>query len=56
VDIALESAAVILFVVNVQEGIVPLDLEVASKLRATRKPVLVVVNKVDTDRATRPRP
>ncbi len=52
VDIALESAAVILFVVNVQEGIVPLDREVAVKLRATRKPVLVVVNKVDTERAS----
>jgi len=52
VDIALDSASVILFVVNVQEGIVPLDLEVATRLRATRKPVLVVVNKVDTDRAT----
>lgn len=52
VDIALESSSVILFVVNVQEGIVPLDLEVAARLRATRKPVLVVVNKVDTDRAT----
>ena len=51
VDIALESAAVILFVVNVQEGIVPLDREVAAKLRATRKPILVVVNKVDTERA-----
>jgi GTP-binding protein len=52
VDIALESAAVILFVVNVQEGIVPMDRDVAAKLRATRKPVLVVVNKVDTERAS----
>lgn len=52
VDLALEAAAVILLVVNVQEGIVPLDEEVAVKLRGTAKPVLVVVNKVDTDRAT----
>lgn len=52
VDLALEAASVILFVVNVQEGIVPLDEEVASKLRLTRKPVLVVVNKVDTERAS----
>jgi len=51
VEIALESAAVIILVVNVQEGIVPLDNEVAAKLRATRKPVLVAVNKVDTERA-----
>ncbi len=52
VDLALEAASVILLVVNVQEGIVPLDEEVAQKLRSTQKPVLLVVNKVDTDRAT----
>ncbi len=52
VDLALEAAHVIILVVNVQEGVVPLDVEVAKKLRATRKPVLVAVNKVDTDRAT----
>jgi len=52
VDMALEAADVILFVVNVQEGVVPLDLEVATKLRITRKPVLVVVNKSDNHAAT----
>lgn len=52
VELALEAASVILFVVNVQEGIVPLDLEVANKLRATRKPVFVVVNKCDQERAS----
>jgi GTPase len=52
VDMALEAADVILFVVNVQEGIVPLDVEVAKKLRITRKPVLVVVNKSDNHAAT----
>ena len=52
VDLAIDAADVILMVVNVQEGLVPLDAEVASKLRVTRKPVLVVVNKVDNDRAT----
>jgi GTP-binding protein len=51
VDIALESAAVIVLVVNVQEGIVPLDQEVAARLRQRGKPVLVAVNKVDTSKA-----
>jgi GTP-binding protein len=51
VDLAIESANVILLVVNVQEGIVPLDREVAEKLRRSGKPVLVAVNKVDTHRA-----
>jgi GTP-binding protein len=51
VDLAIESANVILLVVNVQEGIVPLDREVTEKLRRSGKPVLVAVNKVDTHRA-----
>ncbi|NOS72663.1 MAG: ribosome biogenesis GTPase Der [Verrucomicrobia bacterium] len=50
VDIAIESAHVIILVVNVQEGIVPLDREVAQRLRKSGKPVLVAVNKVDTHR------
>jgi GTP-binding protein len=51
VDLAVESANVIILVVNVQEGIVPLDREVAQKLRCSGKPILVAVNKVDTHRA-----
>ena len=51
VQMAIESANVILLVVNVQEGIVPLDREVAQRLRKCGKPVLVAVNKVDTHRA-----
>lgn len=51
VDLAIESANVIILVVNVQEGIVPLDQEVAMRLRKCGKPVLVAVNKVDTSRA-----
>lgn len=51
VELAIEAAQVILLVVNVQEGIVPLDREVAERLRRSGKPVLVVVNKVDTDLA-----
>jgi GTP-binding protein len=53
VQIAIESASVILLVVNVQEGVVPLDREVAQRLRRSSKPVLVVVNKVDTAKAER---
>ena len=50
VDIAIEAADVIILVVNVQEGIVPLDNEVAQRLRKSGKIVLVAVNKVDTSR------
>ena len=48
VDMAIEAANAIILVVNVQEGIVPLDREVAQRLRKSGKPVLVAVNKVDT--------
>lgn len=51
VDIAIEAADVIILVVNVQEGVVPLDREVAQRLRVSGKPVIVAVNKVDTSRA-----
>ena len=51
VELAIESAVCIILVVNVQEGVVPLDQEVAAKLHRSRKPVLVAVNKVDTERA-----
>jgi GTP-binding protein len=47
VQIAIEAASIIVLVVNVQEGIVPLDTEVSQRLRASGKPVLVAVNKVD---------
>jgi GTP-binding protein len=51
VELAIEAANVIIFVVNVQEGIVPLDREAAVRLRRSAKPILVAINKVDTDRA-----
>jgi GTP-binding protein len=50
VDLAIEAAAVIILVVNVQDGVVPLDREVADKLRRSGKNILLAVNKVDTER------
>ena len=50
VQIAIEAADVIILTVNAQEGIVPLDREVAQRLHATAKPVLIAVNKVDNRR------
>ncbi len=47
VELAIEAAHAIIFVVNVMDGIVPLDLEVAQRLRKSGKPVFVAVNKVD---------
>jgi GTPase len=50
VELAIEAAHLIILVVNVQEGITPLDQEAAVRLRRSGKPVLVAVNKVDTSR------
>ncbi|MEO6149500.1 MAG: ribosome biogenesis GTPase Der [Mucilaginibacter sp.] len=47
VVIAIEEATVILFMVDVTTGITDLDDEIASLLRKGKKPVFVVVNKVD---------
>ena len=47
---ALDAAAVVLFVVDVRDGVVPLDEEVARRLRAINRPVIFVANKADTDK------
>jgi GTPase len=47
VKIAIEEATVIIFLVDVTTGITDLDEEVASLLRRSKKPVFLVVNKVD---------
>lgn len=49
VMLAVEEADVILFVVDVVNGVTDLDMQVASILRRTTKPVLVVANKTDNN-------
>jgi GTP-binding protein len=48
VKIAIEEADVLLFMVDVQVGITDLDMAFANLIRRTKKPVLLVANKVDT--------
>ena len=50
VEIAIREASVILFVVDVTSGVMGLDEEFARLLHRSRKPVLLVVNKVDNSR------
>jgi GTP-binding protein len=50
IQFALDSAAVVLFVVDIRDGIVPLDQEVASRLRTIGKPVVFAANKADTEK------
>ena len=47
VEHALKEADALLFVVDIRTGITPGDLEVAEFLRKTRKPLILVANKVD---------
>ena len=46
-EIAIEMASVLVLVLDVTSGVVPLDLEIARKLRGSGKPVFLAVNKVD---------
>jgi GTP-binding protein len=48
VELAIDESDVIVFVVDVEEGINPMDEEVAKLLRKETKPVFLAVNKVDS--------
>lgn len=47
-EIAMEEADVILFVVDGRQGVTALDENIAQMLRRTNRPVILVVNKIDT--------
>lgn len=48
VELAIEEATVILFVVDAKEGLTELDEEFAGVLRRSKKPLFVVANKAET--------
>lgn len=47
VQLAIEEADVILFLVDAREGLTPMDEDVANMLRKSKKRVMLVANKVD---------
>ena len=47
VQLAIEESDIIVFVVDVEDGITPMDSEVAKILRKVKKPIFIAVNKVD---------
>ena len=47
VQLAIDEADIIVFVVDVEDGITPMDTEVAKLLRKVSKPIFIAVNKVD---------
>lgn len=49
IEVAIQSADVLMFVVDARDGRTPLDVRVAERLRGVDKPVLLVANKCDGD-------
>lgn len=50
VELAIEEADAIIFMVDVEEGVTPMDEDVANLLRKVNKPVFLAVNKVDNSK------
>jgi GTP-binding protein len=50
IEMAIETAAVVLFVVDTRAGLTPLDQEVARRLHYVDAPVICVANKTDDER------
>ena len=46
-EVAIETAQVILFIVDGKEGLTTSDYDVADMLRRSKKPVILIVNKID---------
>lgn len=46
-ELAVELADVILFMVDMKDGLTASDMDIATLIRKTKKPVILVVNKVD---------
>jgi len=50
VEVAITEADVIIFLVDVKDGVMPTDLEIADMLRQVIKPAILVANKADNAR------
>ena len=50
VEEAVRSSDLLLFLVDAKDGLSPLDQELARMLRKSQKPVVLVVNKIDTEK------
>src|SRR5437660_2460760 len=47
---ALKESDVLLFVVDAKDGLSPIDADLARNLRKSRKPIVLVVNKIDNEK------
>ncbi len=51
-EMAIEEADLLIFLMDVKDGLMAVDRELADIIRTTRKPVIYAVNKVDSERAS----
>lgn len=51
-DLAIEVADLIIFVVDGIAGLTPVDVDLANMFRRTKRPLMLVVNKMDSERAS----
>jgi len=49
INLAIDSAALILFVVDSRDGMMPLDQDVAKRLRSVKCPIILLANKTDSE-------
>ena len=47
---AIEEADIIVFMVDIRDGVTPLDMDIADMLRRTSKPIILVANKADNNK------
>jgi GTP-binding protein len=50
INTAIDEADVIVFMTDVRDGVTPLDMEIADRLRRASKPVILAVNKADNNK------
>src|SRR5213078_3006998 len=50
VEEAIHDSDLLLFLVDAKQGLSPLDQEIAQMLRKSQKPVVLVINKIDTEK------
>jgi len=50
INLAIDSASVILFAVDTREGMLPLDQDVARRLRSIQVPIILIANKADDEK------
>ena len=56
IQVGIDEAQLLMFVVDGQQGITPMDREVARRLRPLKKPTMLVVNKCDSPRTDQEAP